>query len=305
MTEPIVSWQEKQKENKLADTDLSYKVKRRIIKWQKQSDLIPEIKQSIANANEELIPHADKPNGHAYKRIKNSIADMETLLADTEQEVSELNSVLCSDMDRLVRDAEKNKKNAERLRGLSSGKGAASANPEPTTATASEPAAEDTITDDMKTDLQLLRYTKEDIEAMDFATASGILTSKKAKVTTAPAEPASIPVMITNAMRQQLQQLGYSKEDVDAMKPEDANEILAAGTAKPGEATGKEEPGPAQAHGGTVTGNSQTPTVVKIKPAARTEPDAGNKKKNQNAVLVGVGTALSFVLGIFIGRRLK
>lgn len=44
---------------------------------------------------------------------------------------------------------------------------------------------------------------------------------------------ASVPVLITRDMRQQLADLGYSRAEIDAMKPQDANDILAAGTTKP------------------------------------------------------------------------
>lgn len=44
---------------------------------------------------------------------------------------------------------------------------------------------------------------------------------------------ASVPVMITKDMRQQLADLGYSRAEIDAMKPQDANDIFTAGTTKP------------------------------------------------------------------------
>jgi len=47
------------------------------------------------------------------------------------------------------------------------------------------------------------------------------------------ASTASVPLMITKDMRQQLYDLGYSRSDVDAMKPEEANDILKNSTVKP------------------------------------------------------------------------
>jgi hypothetical protein len=43
---------------------------------------------------------------------------------------------------------------------------------------------------------------------------------------------ASVPLTITSQVRQQLYDLGYSKEDVDAMKPEEAQDIIANQTTK-------------------------------------------------------------------------
>jgi len=306
MTNPIVTWQEKQKENNLSDEQLSYKVKRKIDKWQKLTNTLPDIEQAIVDTNAEVEKHADKPNGHPYKRAKKQAEELEALLSDTQTEVAELNSILCNDMDRLVRDAEKNKLLAERLRQANSKKGSDAGTTGPPAANAGTPEA---ITESMKTDLYCLNYTKEDIDGMEVATALEIIQKKKGKPTAAGT--ASVPVMITNAMIQKLQELGYSKEDIDAMAPENANEILNAGAAKPGAGTGTEEPGPAptqhSAGGNTVTGNNnaQPAPVVKIKPV-RTEPAAPDKqKKMQNAVLIGVGTDLRFIAGIFIGRRLK
>jgi hypothetical protein len=45
--------------------------------------------------------------------------------------------------------------------------------------------------------------------------------------------PASVPLTITSQVRQQLYDLGYSKQDVDAMKPEEAQDIIANQTTKP------------------------------------------------------------------------
>lgn len=322
MTTATITWQEKQKENKLSDADLSYRVNRRIAKWQKKTKLAEQARLTIAENEAELQQYADKPNGHKHKSLTRELADMKAFLADTEAEVAELNAALCDDMDRLVRDADKNRKAAENLKkagnGNAAGKGgggsAKSEESDPPAITDPPPAGEaqevpEAITEEMKAELVCLNYTKEDIDDMDPAQAADIIKKKKGKsAASAPASghgqqtgagadtAASIPVMITSAMRQALHALGYTKEDIDAMRPEDANEILGAGIQKPVSSINDDTPAGA--------GAAAAP-VVKLQPRRTEAAPATQKKKNQNALLVGVATAATFILGIFIGRKLK
>jgi hypothetical protein len=69
---------------------------------------------------------------------------------------------------------------------------------------------------------------------------SGVVGESKAQV---EAEKASIPLTITNAVRQQLYDLGFSKANVDAMKPERALDIINKQEVKPKEANKPAEEG--------------------------------------------------------------
>ncbi len=55
------------------------------------------------------------------------------------------------------------------------------------------------------------------------ASAPEVIASTETK-----AEPEGIPFMITNKMRKQLVDLGYSLEDIQAMTPTDAHAVLQA-----------------------------------------------------------------------------
>lgn len=57
------------------------------------------------------------------------------------------------------------------------------------------------------------------------------------KIKKAEEPTASVPLTITSQVRQQLYDLGYTKQDVDAMKPETAQDIIAKQTTKPKEST--------------------------------------------------------------------
>lgn len=53
----------------------------------------------------------------------------------------------------------------------------------------------------------------------------------------------SVPITITKAVRQQLLDLGYSRADINKMKPEEAQEIIKNQTTKPKEPTSKDDSG--------------------------------------------------------------
>jgi hypothetical protein len=63
----------------------------------------------------------------------------------------------------------------------------------------------------------------------DFVGIEKIINARKSKSATT----ASVPITITSQVRQQLYDLGYSKQDVDSMKPEEGQTIISNQTTKP------------------------------------------------------------------------
>lgn len=104
---------------------------------------------------------------------------------------------------------------------------------------------------------------------------------------------ASVPVMITAAMRNELQQMGYSEADIDAMKPEAAHKLIQ-----------DKKPAPKATSATSANAKPKANATATTPPA--TKPAATAKKNNSRVignVLTGVGALISFGIGWILGRR--
>jgi hypothetical protein len=280
------NWKKRQQENKLSDEQLSTRVKKRISQWQNHTEYYNELKAASDADQESMQAGLDSgalvEGSPKHRRILKELEEGLAAMADVQAQIDEMDVKLASDMDRLVRDAEKIRINTERLRKSQFVKKGG----EPATATAAGPAATTTVPAAADTPA----------EPAPAATADEAGTV------------ASVPFMITSEMQDQLAALGYSETDINALKPEEAGAILAAGTQKTpaaaATAAAATEPPAAAATPAQAAATASVPARQKAQNnVPKKETPTEGKKRNGWQLVFGI--VLAAVSGTLIGGYVK
>lgn len=274
------TWQDVQIKCGLSDEQLSKRVKDRIAKFNKKSAEVAEYKESLDTLESTL--QNSEPGSRKYRDQQREITALTEAIADEQAELDDLNKKLCSDMERLKKNAPLYEEMAKRLKTPAQTSSSTPPDPDPApeqvaTASAATASIAFMLTQEMRQQLYALNYTEADVDKMKPEEAQQLITDKVA---------ATIINDDTNLVNNPIIEKPTHSEQTSTTPP--------AGPEKPA--------GPEGTPG--IKKVIPTPAKSTATPAKKDETEPGKKKSN-NGIWVGLGVLASFVSGIFIGKKLK